>query len=103
MLAFSRALVTSTWSALSVSANSNTVTCLTIPAKSSAASIPELPPPTTATSLPLKKGPSQCGQYATPLPTFSASPFTPIFRHFAPVANMILRVTTVSPVFSVIW
>ena len=47
-----RAFSCSTWSAFSVSANSNTVTFRQMPARSMAASIPELPPPITATCLP---------------------------------------------------
>ena len=46
-----RAFSCNTWSAFSVSANSNMVTFLQMPAKSMAASIPELPPPMTATCL----------------------------------------------------
>src|SRR5690606_40104191 len=50
--------------------------------------ISELPPPITATSLPLNKGPSQCGQYATPALRYSSSPGTLMLRQRAPVARM---------------
>src|SRR3546814_4842594 len=56
-----------------------------MPARSIAASTPELPPPITATRLPLNSGPSQCGQYATPLLRYSFSPGTFICRQRAPV------------------
>src|SRR5690606_10004542 len=77
-----------TESALSSVLYSSTVTWFVIPARSIAASTPELPPPITATSLPENSGPSQCGQYATPLFLNSASPGTPILRQRAPVERM---------------
>ncbi|CEX17483.1 Uncharacterised protein [Streptococcus pneumoniae] len=77
--------------------NSRTVTCLTIPAKSIAASIPELPPPITATSFPVNNGPSQCGQYATPLFLNSASPGTPTLRQRAPVETITLLLFRIAP------
>ena len=64
---------------------SSKVTCLTIPAKSIAASTPELPPPTTATSLFSNKGPSQCGQNATPLLINASSPVPLIYANAHPL------------------
>ena len=77
--------------------NSNRVTCCTTPARSIAASTPELPPPITATRLPANSGPSQCGQYVTPLLRYSCSPGTFMFRQRAPVARITVRADSDAP------
>ncbi|COS87587.1 Uncharacterised protein [Streptococcus pneumoniae] len=82
-----------TLSAFNSSEYSNTVTCLTIPAKSIAASTPELPPPITATSLFSNRGPSQCGQKATPLLIKRSSPGMLSLRQLAPVEMMAVLVS----------
>ena len=71
-----------------------------MPAKSIAASTPEFPPPITATFFPLKRGPSQWGQYATPLPRNSFSHGTPNSRHRAPVANITDLLSIFAPLSS---
>ncbi|MNY30279.1 hypothetical protein D3C86_1643770 [compost metagenome] len=86
-----------TASARSCTSNSSSVTWDTMPARSMAASTPELPPPITATRLPLNSGPSQCGQYATPLLRYCCSPGTFISRHRAPVARITVLAFNVAP------
>ena len=51
----------------------------------------------TAVRLPLNKGPSQCGQYATPLFLYSASPGTLTLRQRAPVERMTERAFKAPP------
>ena len=78
-------LSTSTWSALSWSANSSRVTLLTTPGQIDGRLDARVATADHGHVLPLKSGPSQCRAVGDALVRYSASPGTFMLRQRAPV------------------